>query len=50
MVDIAIAVLHTFSILLPADARDATRLVGRLPALVNALIDRYILPPRIRTG
>jgi|SRR5271156_930806 len=50
MLEIAVAVLHTFSILLPADVRDTTRLVGRLPALVNALIDRYVLLPRTRTS
>lgn len=41
MVDIAVAVLHTFAILLPSDARDDKRFVGRLPALINALLERY---------
>jgi hypothetical protein len=50
MLEIAVAVLHTFSILLPAEIRDTVRLVGRLPALVNALIDRYVLLPRARTS
>lgn len=44
MVDIAMAVLHTFAILLPAEGRDTKRMVGRSPALVNALIDRSVLP------
>jgi hypothetical protein len=45
MVDIAVAVLYTFSVLLPAEVRDNTRLVGRLPALVNSIIDRYVPLP-----
>lgn len=43
MLDIAVAVLHAFTSLLPEEVRDDKRLVGRLPALVNALIDRYVL-------
>jgi hypothetical protein len=42
MIDIAVAVLHTFTSLLPAEARDSMRLLGRLPALINALIDRFV--------
>jgi hypothetical protein len=41
MVDIAVAVLHTFAILLPAEARNDKRLVGRSATLVNALVYRY---------
>jgi hypothetical protein len=40
MVDIAVTVLHTFAILLPAETRDDERLVGRSASLVNALISR----------
>lgn len=40
MVDIAVAVLHTFSILLPEDSRKQARLVGRTSALVGALVER----------
>ncbi len=43
MMDIAVAVLHTFTNLLPEEILDNKRLVGRAPALVNALIDRYVL-------
>jgi hypothetical protein len=50
MVDIAVAVLHTFSILLPAEFRDTSRVVGRLPALVNALINRYVVLALVRTS
>jgi hypothetical protein len=45
MVDIAVAVLHTFTSLLPKEVRDTKRLLRRSPALVNALIDRYVLTP-----
>jgi hypothetical protein len=45
MVDIAVAVLHTFTSLLPAEIRDTKRLVGRSSALVHALVERYVLPP-----
>lgn len=43
MVDIAVAVLHTFAILLPAEQRNEQRLVGRLKNLVIALINRHVL-------
>jgi hypothetical protein len=43
LVDIAVSVLHTFTGLLPEELRDNKRLVGRSPALVNAIIDRYYL-------
>lgn len=42
MVDIAVAVLHTFGILLPTEKRDDERLVGRLKNLVIALINRHV--------
>ncbi|KAH9219757.1 Neurochondrin-domain-containing protein [Leptodontidium sp. 2 PMI_412] len=38
MVDLAVAVLHTFSILLPEEARREKRLTGRTAPLVKALI------------
>jgi len=50
MVDIAVAVLHTFSILLPAEVRDNTRLVGRLPTLINSTINRYVLLSHAQTS
>lgn len=40
MVDIAVAVLHTFTILLPQEPRNDKRLLGRTGALINALIQR----------
>jgi len=40
MVDIAVGVLHTFAILLPQECRDDKRLVGRIDALVNCLVQR----------
>lgn len=42
MVDIAVAVLHTFVILLPTEKLDNERAVGRLKTLVIALIDRQV--------
>ncbi|KAI9733772.1 MAG: hypothetical protein M1818_007186 [Claussenomyces sp. TS43310] len=38
MVDIAVGVLYTFTILLPVQERKSKRLVGRINALVDALI------------
>lgn len=40
MVDIAVAVLHTFTTLLPSAACEDKRVVGRIPYLVNALLNR----------
>lgn len=43
MVDLAVAVLHTFSTLLPEDSQKEKRLTGRAAPLVRALIQRYVL-------
>jgi hypothetical protein len=40
MVDLAVSVLHTFTMLLPEDARKNKRLTGRTAPLVKALIAR----------
>jgi hypothetical protein len=40
MVDLATTVLHTFSIILPEDARKEKGLVGRTSALIKALVER----------
>lgn len=40
MIDIAVAVLHTFSLLLPEDAKRDGSLVGRIPALVSVVLHR----------
>lgn len=40
MIDIAVAVLHTFSLLLPEEAKRDTSLVGRIPALVSVILHR----------
>jgi hypothetical protein len=40
MVDLAVAVIHTFSLLLPADARQDARLLDRIPGLVRAVLHR----------
>ncbi len=40
MLSLAVAVLHTFSILLPEESRKEKRLTGRTAPLINALIQR----------
>jgi hypothetical protein len=40
MVDLAVAVLHTFTILLPKEAIKEKRLTGRTAPLVKALVER----------
>lgn len=42
MRDIAVAVLHTFSLLLPDHARRDPSLVGRIPALLSVLLHRSV--------
>jgi hypothetical protein len=42
MVDLAVAVIHTFTILLPEDSQKEKRLTGRTAPLVKALIQRSI--------
>lgn len=40
MVDLAVTVLHTFSIIIPEESRKEKAFVGRAPALVKALVER----------
>lgn len=40
MTDLAVAVLHTFTVLLPEDCQKDVRLVGRTPPLIKALVYR----------
>lgn len=42
MVDLAVAVLHTFTILLPGKAHKEKRLTGRTAPLVKALVERSV--------
>ena len=42
MVDIAVSVLHTFTILLPESSTREKKLTGRVAPLVKALIQRYV--------
>lgn len=42
MVDLAVAVLHTLTILLPDDCRRDKRLTGRAAPLVKALVLRFV--------
>ena len=46
MVDLAVAVLHTFTILLSEESRKEKRLIGRTGPLVMAVVQRYL--PKIR--
>lgn len=40
MLDLAVSVIHTFTSLLPDEAKRDKRLVGRLPLLVSSLVQR----------
>lgn len=40
MIDIAVAVLHTFSLLLPEEAKRDTSLISRIPSLVSVILHR----------
>ena len=42
MVDLAVAILHTFTILLPEDSRTQKRLIGRIGPLVKAIVQRHV--------
>jgi len=42
MVDLAVAVLHTFSILLPEESLKEKRLFGRTAPLLKALVERSV--------
>lgn len=52
MIDIAVAVLHTFSVLLPDEVKQGSSLVGRMQALVPAILHRCVpgLDPIISHG
>jgi hypothetical protein len=42
MVDLAVSVLHTFSVLLPEESWREKRLYGRIAPLVKALVERLV--------
>lgn len=44
MIDIAVAVLHTFSTLLPESVRTQSSIVDRIPALVSVVLHRFVIP------
>jgi hypothetical protein len=46
MVDLAVAILHTFTILLPEDSKKEKRLTGRTAPLVKALLNRFFFLPQ----
>lgn len=45
MIDLAVAVLHTFTTLLPEEVRKDNRLIKRTAPLVNALLNRSVQIP-----
>lgn len=45
MIDIAVGVVHIFSVLLPDESKKEPSLVGRIPALVSVILHRYVTPP-----
>lgn len=42
MIDIAVAVVHIFSVLLPDESKKDQSLVGRIPALVSVVLHRFV--------
>ena len=44
MVELAVAIIHVFVVLLPPASRESKKMVGRTPALVSALLHRYVIP------
>jgi hypothetical protein len=49
MLDLAVSVLHIFSILLPSQAKSDAKLINRIPLLVNAVLYRYEASPDKRS-
>lgn len=49
MLDLAVSVVHTFTLLLPEEQRRDVRLLGKIPLLTSALLPRYAvcLPERM---
>lgn len=45
MIDIAVGVVHIFSVLLPDDSKKNPSLVGRIPALVSVVLHRSVIRP-----
>lgn len=43
MIDIAVGVVHIFSVLLPDDSKKDPSLVGRIPALVSVILHRLVI-------
>ncbi len=42
MVELAVAIIHVFVVLLPPEKRESAKLVGRTPGLVAALLQRWV--------
>lgn len=47
MIDIAVAVIHIFSVLLPDDSKKEPSLIRRIPALVSVILQRCMRLPSI---
>lgn len=45
MLDLAVSILHTFAILLPAAGKGQSKLADRVPSLVDAVLYRFGIPP-----
>lgn len=43
MIDIAVAVLHTFSTLLPESGRTDSSIIDRIPTLVSVVLQRFVV-------
>lgn len=41
MVELAVAIIHVFVVLLPPESRESKKMIGRTPGLVAALLQRY---------
>lgn len=42
MVELAVAIIHVFVVLLPSESCESRKMVGRTPGLVAALLERYV--------
>lgn len=42
MLDLAVAVIHTFAVLLPDEAKQDSKLLNRIPRLAKAVLHRYV--------
>ena len=43
MVELAVAIIHAFVVLLPPECRESPKMLGRIPGLVGALLRRFVI-------